>query len=96
MPARTRRWDRSYHEETAIEEIEAAKRHLRGAYGCSSEAVYAAVRANRMIAHARTHLVSIGPSDGKRTRRIWGALGKIENAVNEANNKLATCLRSRE
>jgi hypothetical protein len=87
-----KRWGRQYHERMIAEELNYVRLQQPYMFSCSPEAFYASVRVNRAIAHARTHLVSIGPQEGKRTRKMWGAVGRAEKVVNEANNRIARCL----
>ena len=87
------KFTRALHEQFAIEAVDSARRELRrGAGYCSDSGVYALVRANRDIARARTHLASIGGDEGKRTRKLWSAVGKVERQVDLANNRVAKCL----
>jgi hypothetical protein len=85
-------WGRSFHEEEAARAIRDAGQKLVAAFACSPTAVRATVKANRIIAQARTHLVSIGPKDSSRTRKLWGAVGRVEKRVEAANDRLARCL----
>ena len=89
------KWDRKYHEEFAVDAVKTAKRELPYTYECSSQAVYATIRANKDIARARAHLSSIGQREGKRTRKLWGAVGKVERQVEQAANRIAKCLLPR-
>lgn len=58
---------------------------------CARSTAREIIAANREIAQARTHLVAIGPKDGKRTRKLWGQLGKLEKRLDAANKYLAAC-----
>ncbi len=90
---KTPRMTRAIHEEFAIEALDAAKRDLTSAHSCDSGSLYALTRANRDIARARVHVATISyGGEGKRTRHLWGAVGKVEKRVMEANNRLAKCL----
>lgn len=89
------KYTRSTHEQFAIEAIQGAKRELKWTHGCGSNAVYALVRANREIARARVHLASIGGDVGKRTGKLWGAVQRAENQVNQAGDRVARCLIKR-
>lgn len=84
---------REFHEEMAVLSAKRAANDLVWTRNCNTEAVYALVRANRNIAHARSHLASIGfgPS-GPRTRRLWSFVGKRERQIDDANNRVAKCL----
>ena len=94
-------WGREYHEQFAVEAIESATREIRwteasgghhpGPGRCHPSTAYAVIRANKDIARARAHLASIGPREGKRTRRIWSALSKVERRV-QASNYVAKCM----
>ena len=68
-------WPRSYHEEAAIRSANEALRVRT----CPTFA--GVIKANRMVAHARSHLVSIGPRESKRTLRLWAFVGKVEKIV---------------
>jgi len=96
-------WTREMHEQFAIEEMNAASREVGwqrsgiperhpGAGQCSPSTAYAVIRANRAIAQARTHLASIGPMEGKRTRRLWVALQRVQRQVDKAGNYVAKCM----
>lgn len=94
-----KRWSRQFHEEMAAEEVAYIKRTLRWggghARGCSSEGVYTVSKLNKAIARARCHLASIGPQEGKRTRRLWGMVGRAQKQVDRVTNDLAKCLLDR-
>ena len=95
-PAPPRKWDRSWHEERAASMAASAKRDLVFTKNCDTSAVYALVRANRDIAHARTHLVAIGPGrESARTRKLWAIVSKSERMVEQATNHVAKCLLKR-
>jgi len=69
---------------------------LVSAHSCDSGSFYALVKANRAIAGARVHLSAIGPgTEGPRTRKLWGVVGRMEARVNTKNNALAKCLLRR-
>jgi hypothetical protein len=93
-----KRWTREMHEEFAAEEIQSIGRELRyGTRGCSTDSVYRVARINRAIGRARSHLASIGPSTGRRSRvrKLWGLAGKAQKRVDTATNNLAKCLLDR-
>lgn len=75
-------WNRRYHETRAIECANDATRRLRG-YGPAG-----IIQANRLIAQARTHLTSIGPNDGKRTRQLWAMVCRADRAVARATEQM--------
>lgn len=88
-------YTRHEREARALENLELARREVKGTYDCSPRSLYALVRANRDIAHARSHLVNIGFHTSKRSARLWQLVGRGENEVNEAGNRLARCLLGR-
>ncbi len=59
---------------------------------CGRSTAARIIKANRDVAQARTHLVSIGPKDSKRTTRLWKQLSKIEKRLAAANKYLAMCV----
>lgn len=70
-----------------------AANELMWTRNCGPDAVYALVRANRNIAHARTHLASIGfGSSSPRTRRLWAFVNKRERQIDLAGNRVAKCM----
>lgn len=96
-------WNREYHEQFAIEAIQAASHETRferagvklkhpGAGQCSPSTAYVVIRANRDIANARVHLSAIGPMESQRTRRLWAQLAKVERKVEQASNYVARCM----
>lgn len=86
-------FSRHKHEQFAVEAMDSAKRELPSTYTCQPSGAYATIRAHRDIARARAHLASIGGDEGPRTRKLWGALGKVERQVEQASNRVARCMR---
>ncbi len=78
---------RIYHEQQAVSyAMEAARAAM---YVSGHPTDYARViKANRAIAHARTHLVSIGMVTNKRADRLWAFVCKIDRAVAAATAKM--------
>lgn len=96
------RWNREAHESSVISTL---RKFTQGAFAgwaapvarhpgagqCARSTARDIIAANREVAQARTHLVAIGPKDGKRTRKLWGQLGKLEKRLDAANKYLAAC-----
>ena len=98
------RWNREAHESSVISTLRKFTGHggsnshrifftgrHPGRGQCARSTARDIIAANREIAQARTHLVAIGPKDGKRTRKLWGQLGKLEKRLDVANKYLAAC-----
>lgn len=60
--------------------------------GCSRYGLKNIIEANRDVAQARTHLASIGPREGRRTKRLWSQIGKIDKRVKTASDSLMKCI----
>lgn len=84
---------RDWHEEMAISSAKAAANELTWTRNCGPDAVYALARAERNIAHARTHLASIGFGRANaRTKRLWAFVNRRDRQVEEAANRVARCM----
>lgn len=89
------KFPRKWHEDFAATSTKEAVRLSRGDYGCNKEAMDRLIEANRSIAQARTHLVSIGLHSNKRpgrTARLWSAIGKAERQVDQAGANFLRCV----
>jgi hypothetical protein len=94
------RWNREMHEDFVVKAIRQLEdrplimgigKHHPGAGKCDRRVIKGIVEANRLIAQARTHLASIGPREGKRTKKLWAQVGKIDKKIAKANDWLAAC-----
>jgi hypothetical protein len=88
--------DRDFHEGRVVELVDATNRLLPsiGEGYCEGRAIRALIQANRHVAQARTHLVSIGPHEGKRTRRLFAVVSKLERRLKTVTDKtIAKCPR---
>lgn len=70
-----KQYPRTWHESEAIRLATEAVRKT-GGYGGKG-----LIEANRLIAHARTHLGSIGLRTSKRTDRLWAFVCKADKLV---------------
>lgn len=73
---------RKFHETMAVDGIRRVSNEISGVHGLSCK-VEKFVKVSRLIAQARVHVNSIGPKDSKRTRKLWGAIGKIEKRLRD-------------
>ena len=88
-----KQWGRDWHEERALQSAASATRDLVFTRNCDPQAVYSLSRASKDIAHARTHLVSIGPgNEGARTKKIWRVVSKAQRQVDLAADRVAKCM----
>jgi hypothetical protein len=75
-------WTRSYHEHEAIALVTSALNAIR--FGTLN----GAIKANRLIAQARTHLAAIGAHTSRRTDRLWSVVCKADRAIEAATERL--------
>lgn len=75
-------YPRSWHEASAIRCIVEAQRKS-GGYG-----VKGLLEAHRLVGQARTHLVSIGLKDSKRTQRLWAVVCRADKAIQARCEKI--------
>lgn len=85
------KFPRKWHEEFARTGTKEAMRLIRPDYGCGAQALNKLVEANRMVAQARTHLISIGPHSSKRTMRLWRMVGNAETKLDAAGKRFVRC-----
>lgn len=75
MSAVNQSYRRAWHEVEAI-------RHARDASRLATRGTMAdLVKANREIAHARTHLLSLGLATSTRTDRLWAIVCRADRHV---------------
>lgn len=74
-------YPRAWHESEAIRLAVAADR--TAAFGLKD-----LFKANRLVAHARTHLVSIGLKESKRTSRLFAYVCKVDRMVTTRTEKM--------
>lgn len=86
---------RKWHEDFAITSTKEAVRLSRHDYGCGKQALDNIIEANRNVAAARTHLISMGPHSSKRTMRLWRMIGKAEKQVEESGLRFLRCTVNR-
>lgn len=99
---RQRQLNRADHEAEALRNTRIAEKAVRY-YGhdCTSAEVTAyevthLIEANRSIAHARSHMVSIGlqtPRGKTRHGQLWRFVSKVDKKVREANQRFKLCMR---
>ena len=71
---------RKFHEASAADTLRRALHATeRGTQPCD---VKRFVAASRLVAQARVHINSIGPKDSRRTRKLWGVVGRLEKRLN--------------
>jgi hypothetical protein len=89
--------DRGAHEQRAIEQARRAGKMIREArqlIACQASVAHL-VEAAKSNAQARTHLTSIGPHDGRRTRKLWGMVGRQGKEIDSSFRGLekSGCIR---
>lgn len=85
------KFPRKWHEDFARTGTREAMRLIRRDYGCGAQALDKLVEANRNVAQARTHLISIGPHSSKRTMRLWKMVGNAETKLDAAEKRFMRC-----
>lgn len=83
----TKEFPRAWHETEAVRLATEAARIAP--YGAKH-----LVKANRLVAHARTHLGAIGLKESKRTMRLWAYVCKVDKMVTERTEKLFAAMEA--
>jgi predicted transcriptional regulator len=73
--------ERSVHDHIQRANVERKRANQSATCPAALGHLFEATRAN---AQARSHLVSIGPKDSKRTRQLWGVVGRQGKDIERA------------